>query len=207
MEAPNQAGALLLGAVVGTYVQRCASELRVDLEILIGEVGRAQRIRQPRLRHRFQEDLIGLTRSTHWLRLTDGGPRLDSVDRGGTPEQHILGAVYAAGARPSAIRAVSCALAFTGGGGEEMLDFIRRSLRGGLGSPGGDGCEMKSAANLWALEVLGFHPQLGIAPRHVDVQRSFRRLVASAHPDSGGEGSEAAARISDLMEARRILLR
>ena len=38
------------------------------------------------------------------------------------------------------------------------------------------------------------------------IQRQFRDLVRSAHPDHGGDRLEAADRLSELSEARRILL-
>ena len=38
------------------------------------------------------------------------------------------------------------------------------------------------------------------------VQQRFRQQLRSAHPDHGGDVDEAAQRISELTEARRILL-
>ena len=38
------------------------------------------------------------------------------------------------------------------------------------------------------------------------VQRRFRELLVEAHPDHGGDEIDAAARIEELTEARRILL-
>jgi curved DNA-binding protein CbpA len=38
------------------------------------------------------------------------------------------------------------------------------------------------------------------------VQRRFRDLLREAHPDHGGASDDAANRISELTEARRILL-
>ncbi len=76
----------------------------------------------------------------------------------------------------------------------------------------------------WALTTLGFEaangngvgngpdkkPAVGgrlvRAPSRDDVQRRFRWLLRDAHPDHGGEVDEAAQRIADLSEARRILL-
>ena len=56
----------------------------------------------------------------------------------------------------------------------------------------------------WALGVLGFASNE--KPGRKDLQRRFRDLLREAHPDHGGEASEAASRIADLTEARRILL-
>ena len=56
---------------------------------------------------------------------------------------------------------------------------------------------------LWALEVLGLAPD---AAGRQAVQHRFRELLRTAHPDHGGATAGAAQRISDLTEARRILL-
>jgi hypothetical protein len=57
----------------------------------------------------------------------------------------------------------------------------------------------------WALGVLelakGRH-----RPGRRAIQRQFRDLVRSAHPDHGGDRLEAADRLAELSEARRILL-
>ncbi len=58
----------------------------------------------------------------------------------------------------------------------------------------------------WAMEILGIDgdPTDGASKRIV--QRKFRSLLREAHPDHGGESIEAASRIAELTEARRILL-
>ena len=73
----------------------------------------------------------------------------------------------------------------------------------------------------WALSTLGFESVNGnghghakahgnrsvaVPPSRADIQRRFRGLLRDAHPDHGGEADEAAQRIADLSEARRILL-
>ncbi len=60
----------------------------------------------------------------------------------------------------------------------------------------------------WAIEVLGL-AQAGddlAMPGRSDVQRRFRDLLREAHPDHGGARDDAAERIAELSEARRILL-
>ena len=50
---------------------------------------------------------------------------------------------------------------------------------------------------------------LGLAPAADDrdlIQSRFRSLLREAHPDHGGASADAAQRIRDLTEARRILL-
>ena len=56
----------------------------------------------------------------------------------------------------------------------------------------------------WALTVLGFDD--GTDPGRGDVVRRFRRLVRDAHPDHGAEAVGAGLRITELTEAKRILL-
>ena len=60
----------------------------------------------------------------------------------------------------------------------------------------------------WALGVLGLADGVGARAcrRRHDVQRQFRDLLRAAHPDHGGDTDDAAQRIADLTEARRILL-
>jgi len=56
----------------------------------------------------------------------------------------------------------------------------------------------------WAMEVLGLRAGMDVV--RDDVNRRFRRLLRSAHPDSGGTAAGAAARIAELSEARTILM-
>ena len=46
----------------------------------------------------------------------------------------------------------------------------------------------------------------GDSPIRKDIQKAFRVLLRDAHPDHGGASIDAAGRIADLREARRILL-
>jgi hypothetical protein len=61
----------------------------------------------------------------------------------------------------------------------------------------------------WAIGVLGL-AAAGVdgvhVPEKADVQRQFRVMLRAAHPDHGGVTEDAAERIADLTEARRILL-
>jgi hypothetical protein len=58
----------------------------------------------------------------------------------------------------------------------------------------------------WALGVLELTAGGGQRPGRRAVQRRFRDLVRVAHPDHGGDRGEAANRLAELSEARRILL-
>lgn len=201
LDAPLRPGAVLLAGVVGRHLEGLDEDSRVDLPLLIGQVARGERIRQPRLRHRLQEDRIGLTRSRHRLvRRSDGRPSFEFSDRGGSAAQYVLGAVYAARRLPEPSRyeilsAVRRALGWPGGTDGELLRFL-------------DGYRVTppplAESRSWALGILELESLEGLVA--TDVQKRFRRLVATAHPDTGGADGEAGARISDLVEARRILL-
>lgn len=201
MEPPLRPGAVLVAGVVGRYQERLDDDSRDDLPLLIGQIVRGERIRQPRLRHRLQEDRIGLARSRHRLvRRSNGLPAFEFSDRGGSAAQYVLGALYAARQvsgppRQEIMGAVRTVLAWPGGSDAELLRFLD-----GFGAVP---VEMP-APHTWALEILGLESLEGLAA--ADVQKRFRRLVATVHPDTGGADGVAGERISDLVEARRILL-
>jgi hypothetical protein len=198
-------GPLLLAAVVGTFVPRLAPDLRDDLDLLIDDLERRRRIPQPRLRHRFQTDTHGLARSRHRLYRDDetGAAEL-SYEDALHPLPQILAAVYAAGmlasvARPRAFELLWRASRWDGGTNDELLVHLHgvdpvsaiRRRRGddGIG---------------WALAALGFEPDE--LPERGDVVRRFRDAIRDAHPDHGAESAEASLRITELTDARRILL-
>ena len=200
-DLPLRPGAVLVAGVVGRYLGGLDEDSLDDLPLLIGQVARGERIRQPRLRHRLQEDRIGLTRSRHrLLRRPDGRPAFEFSDRRGSPAQYVLGAIYATRqlSRPERydiLGMVRRVLTWPGGSDGELLRFLdgHRAAPPAVPEP-----------HSWALEILGLDSLDGLAT--ADVQKRFRRLVASVHPDTGGVHIEAGERISDLLEARRILL-
>ena len=60
-------GGILLAGIVASAVGLLDDELRDELDILIDDLEGGRRIAQPRLRHRFQVDVVGLDRSRHAL--------------------------------------------------------------------------------------------------------------------------------------------
>jgi hypothetical protein len=198
-------GPLLLASVVGTFVPRLDADLRDDLDLLIDDLERRRRIPQPRLRHRFQTDTHGLARSRHRLyRDDDSDAPILSLEDALHPLPQILAAVYAAGmlsvvARPRAFGLLWRASRWDGGSNEALLTHLqgvdpisairRRRGEDGIG---------------WALTALGF--ELDEQPERSDVVRRFRDAVRDAHPDHGAESTEASLRITELTDARRILL-
>jgi len=201
------AGGLLLAAVVGVHAQEFGDDENNDLSDLLNLVEIGARIPQPRLRHRLQEDRIGLTRSTHRLvGLSDGRIELELApsDR---PEPHVLAALYRirqqpTQARRSLLTLLRSARRWRGNDHNDLLRFVSGK------SPAthwGNGIGTDSVT--WALEVLGFS---GLStdelPDSRQVRRTFRRLLRSAHPDHGGIAEDAGHRIEVLTAARNILL-
>lgn len=199
-------GGLLLGGIVAGHIEELDPDLFDDLHRLTLQLQEDMRVPQPRLRHRFQQDRIGLTRSVH--RLAGEGEDLAFEFAGkGAPAQHILAAVYAAGQLPLTARArvmdtIRKGMRWTG-----PLDHAFVSYLSGLDR----GRDWSTAAFRdpvqWALGVLGLVDGTNTAvPDRDDIQRQFRDLLRVAHPDLGGSSDAAAQRIADLTEARRILL-
>lgn len=202
--APGPGGVLLAG-VVAAHVDDLDPESIDDLDALTQQVEAGRRIAQPRLRHRFQHDTIGLSPTRH--RLVGDADRLwFEFDDGGAPEQQVLGAIYAAGALAPADR-------------RTVMALVRRSLTW-LGPVGPKFIAAMSGAGhgelvsrlavenplAWALDRLGFVRTSLSAPPEREVQKRYRQLLREAHPDHGAADDGAAQRIAELGAARRILI-
>jgi hypothetical protein len=197
-------GGLLLGGIVAAHMSDLPDDLAEELGHLLTDLEAGRPIPQPRLRHRFQTDRHGLARSRH--RLLGRGDALELSFTGeGSAASQVLGAAYAAGSLDATSRRV-------------VMDIVRRGTRwqGDAGPElirhllGGRGSVHRTLGSIadpgsWALTILGF--DAGSIPDRLEIQRRFRHLLRAAHPDHGGEREGAADRISDLAEARRILLR
>lgn len=199
-------GGVLLGAVAARFTPELDPDLIPDLVSLTHEVEAGRRIPQPRLRHRLQEDRIGLTRSAHRLfrHDEDGELSLSFADGNVLPGQMVLGAIYAVQTLPLAQRgpvlsAIRRGIAWKSDTGPALLAHL--SGRGN-GSLHGDALADPVG---WALRILGFGLATG-TPEKSAIQRSFRQSLIEAHPDHGGDDDDAAQRIADITEARRILL-
>ncbi|MEO6988987.1 MAG: J domain-containing protein [Aquihabitans sp.] len=199
--APGYGGILLAG-IAAAFVSAIDPDLLGDLHRLTHQLQDGQRIPQPRLRHRFQDDQVGLNAHRH--RLIGDGERLHfEFDEKGNAAPYVLGAVYAAGRlpadeRPPVFELIRQGLLWRGDIGPELVAYLtgtgssrRWALVGGL----------ESVA--WALDVFGLE-NAGVDTG--DVQRRFRELLRQAHPDHGGASDGAADRINDLTTARQILL-
>jgi hypothetical protein len=201
-------GGLLLGGIVAGHIDELDPELFEDLHRLTFQLELGQRIPQPRLRHRFQTDRVGLTRSVH--RLLGEGEDLDfDFEVKGAAAQHILAAVYAAGALPPVARAkalsiVRQAMRWAGPLDRSFVTYLSGLDRGRSWSAGAVSDPVR-----WAVLTLGLAGSGTAAfdvPDRESVQRRFREMLRDAHPDHGADTAGAADRIAELTEARRILL-
>ncbi len=234
-DPPPGYGGILLAGIVASCFGGLDPDNHPDLVRLTHQLEDGGRVPQPRLRHRYQEDRVGLNRTRHILRSNGDRVEFELEVEGATPEQMVLGAVYAAGALPlgtrhGVMRALRTSMQWQGPLG---ADFVARVT--GFGPTHDLGAFAYRNPVLWALGVLGLDalpsaPPASPAgsparngsngangangsngnghdrPDRKVVQRRFRELLREAHPDHGGASDDAAIRIAELTEARRILL-
>jgi hypothetical protein len=131
-----------------------------------------------------------------------------------TPAQRLLAALYAAGQldpedRRAVMAAMHQAMRWEGAVGSGLIAHLSGVRSGTTFASFGFDDPVE-----WAMEILGFGAngfdvtgrRANGSPARPDVQRRFRTMLRDAHPDHGGDVDEAAQRIADLREARRILL-
>ena len=197
-------GGILLGGIVAAHMPVLEPDLFDDLDRLTRQLEAGYRIPQPRLRHRLQTDRVGLQRSVH--RLVGTGEELSfELDDKGAPAHHILAAVYAAGDLPIGPRsrvmeAIRKAMRWTGPIDGQLVAHLS-----GLGRHHEWSVDAHRDPVGWALTILDLSHGRERPGRRA-IQRQFRDLVRAAHPDHGGDRGEAADRLAELSEARRILL-
>jgi hypothetical protein len=195
-------GGILVAAIVAAGVNSLDEELRDGLDVLINDLERGARIPQPRLRHRFQTDVVGLDRSHH--RLVGSGEVMElELDDHAAELPQVLGAVYAAAklsyrARADVFRLLRRATRWHAANDDRLLSYLT-----------GDEAAYRPWPALgrdehWARKVLGYNTRS--EPSRSDILTTFRRLVRESHPDHGGSADGAGQRITDLTQAKRILL-
>jgi hypothetical protein len=195
-------GPVLLGGMVAANIGELEPEELPELWDFVDDLEAGRRIVQPRLRHRFQRDVVGLDRSVHSLIGEGEHVWFDLEDRA-LPAVTVLGALYAAAsldvaAHPHVFRVMRKAMLW-----ENKLDgeFVAHLL-------GDDAAFSRWRAlptdHRWALKLLGFGPN--DAPTREMIQAAFREAVSKAHPDRGGERDDAGQRMVELTQARRLLL-
>lgn len=202
-------GGILLGGIVAAHLVDVDPELREEFLVLIDDLEEGRRIAQPRLRHRFQTDVVGLDRSRHKLVGQVGDNPFSDVhfelEGNGRPVPQILGAIYAAArlhedARPAVFAAIRKAARWEDGAGPQLV-----ALLADVSKMPRTWWRRFSTDERWALEVLGFGPNED-QPGRDEVLQRFRSLLRESHPDHGAEHEGAGQRILELTEARRILL-
>ncbi len=200
------AGGVLLAGIVAHNAPRVAPELREDLVNVLDTLAANQRVIQPRVRHRYQTDRVGLTVSSQRLVAEGTALSFEFDDDSARPVQLALGALYAAASLPAVFKL-------------PVFDAIRSSLVWGRPVDNSfiswlmDGQDVDLAdlqawndPVAWAMEILEIERSNDDTPSKRVVQRKFRTLLREAHPDHGGITDGAASRIAELTEARRILL-
>ncbi len=198
-------GSILLSGIVARFIPEIDGEFHGDYIQLLHQLQRGERIPQPRLRHRFQVDKIGLARTVHSLWGFEGKLRFVFELNEAAPEQNILAAAYATShfayrERPVVINLMQKAVKWRGEVGTDFVSYLLNRHERFIINLGHESSES------WALKILEIkNPD----PETSEVKRQFRNLLRSTHPDTGNENGriDTAKRIHDLTEARRILLR
>jgi hypothetical protein len=194
-------GGILLAGVVAAGACCLEDDLRDGVDVLIDDLHRGRHVAQPRLRHRFQTDVAGLDRSRH--RLVGEGEHLSlDIDGHGAVLPQVLGAIYAASklsytARPEVFRLLRRATRWEGAADERLIAYL-------TGDEAAYRPRRDNRDEPWALLTLGF--KVGRDPTRSDVLKRFRKMVREAHPDHGAASEGAGERITELAEAKRILL-
>lgn len=205
-------GGILLGGILGRFARELDEDTLLDAERLLVDVEHGRRIPQPRVRHRFQQDRIGLRPCRHRLVGYGDAVAFEFDAERGTPAQHVLGAVYAArtvplSSLPAVVSTLRKGFRWRGEAGPSLVAHL---------AGGGADLPANAAADPlgWALQVLhlieandatGARPGAAVPSRRL-VQQAFRDRLRCAHPDHGADRDGAAQRIAELAEARRILL-
>ncbi len=203
--APGAGGVLLAGILAHT-APNVEPDLREHLVWLLEQLAVGNRVSQPRVRHRYQVDQVGLLRSTHRLVADGDSLTFEFDDDRGRPVAFALGAIYCAGSLPEDVRgpvfdAMRGALVW----GRPVDEHFISSVMGGRTASLVELASWNDPV-AWALEILDLTTAGDDTPNKRAVQRQFRSLLRAAHPDHGGGEGQAAKRIAELTEARRILL-
>lgn len=205
LHPPPGNGSLLLAGIVCRYLRQVDLDFHDDYFGILTKVQRGEKVGQPRLRHRLQRDKVGLSRTCHQLSSVNGKFRFLFDDGDMAPEQNVLAAAYAIkdfsySDRPATMNLLRKAAKWNGDVGDDFLSYLLGQHKNYMGRIG------YSDATSWALHVLEIKNP---SPSRSEVKQRFRELLRTAHPDTGDpkRNHDAAKRISDLTEARRVLLR
>ena len=229
----GSAGPDLVAAVSTEFISRIPTEKYREITNLLTAISsESLEIPSIHLQHRLQSDTHGLDRSRHRL-LDDGVGIVVEIDVHARPETQVLGMLMAIAQIPAANRdpfmsAFRTAMKRRGAQARGLrVRLLERGVPGdrpemaraaeavgdSVGHLGGwdeqeriiqEGWIGVDVESRWAMEVLGMAPGSKIDRK--EIQRRYRRLLRSAHPDHGGDLEGAAERITRLGEARDLLL-
>ncbi len=209
-DPPPGPGGLLLAAMVAFYGANLADEARLALNELSRQLERGDRVTQPRLRYRLQQDRVGLTNTKHRLVVAPSGDICVDLDRNARSEPQLLAAMYRASRVPEPARSslfilLRSAMRWRTDAEPDQVDLadMMAYLTGRETRELSDRDSSDMVAKSWALHVMGMDTYDGNTR---SLQRQFRRQMREAHPDHGGEVSDAGDRIAALTAARKILL-
>lgn len=229
---PQGYGPLLLSCIAGWYSLDQDEDFYSDAATLLRHIKHKSPIAQPHLRHRFQVDLVGLSRSTHGLRRSKAKNRTSSSGlefvsevKTSSAVPHVLCAMYATGSLSGAMHQESCRLI------EEALRWAKKRslsevdasamsrkklverdellfyLMLGLPLENGTLAGERHASWDWAMDVLEFTESDEANLTLQQIENRYRQLLKVAHPDRGGNAKSAPSRIANLAKARKILSR
>ena len=196
-------GGLLLAAILAANLEGFDEELLPDLHRLLNQAEAGQRVVQPRLRHRFQVDHVGLAHTVH--RLSGDGENISfELAETSSPMPQALAVVYAIerfddAGRRSLAGLLRRAMHWQGPIGPSFIAHLA-----GVGASVGPSFIAFADPKAWALDVLGF-PVGTVMPAKKEVTALYRQRLREVHPDHGGAGDDASKLIIDITEARRIL--
>ncbi len=201
-------GGVLLAGVVAHAVVHIGAEDREALFKVCELIGAQMRVNQPSARHRYQDDLIGLTMSKQVLLSDNGMFSYEFEDDTASPVQLALGALYAVERvepkdRSLVIEAIRYAMVWEGDIDTQFISSVLSEHK--LSSEQLDRLGSWSDPVAWAIDRLLIDVPASQLSKRI-VQSAFRSLIREAHPDHGGVETLASERVKDLMDAKDILL-
>jgi len=204
--APGMGGVLLAG-IVANSINYVDAEDRESLYSLFYDLVEGCDAKQIAVRHRFQDDLVGLTGSTQILTRVNGRFEFQFEDGLASPVQLVLGALYAAASlaeesRASVFAAIRIAWLWEKPVDLEFIDHILNW--NSIGRFNSSDFVAWNDPIGWALGILSIQSEN--FPSKRAIQKRFRSLLREAHPDQGGVEADAGDRIQQLSDARDILL-
>lgn len=186
-----------------------------------GDVGRNSRVGGKNSNNSFESlKFISDTKSSapaqHVLGALYATHRLQDEAHWKSCEMIELALEWAVERPPGSLKGTSTRLGITGmeakvGTELERNELLRLLVKStgsmnGSSKSGGRNLSQLTLAHRWAMKVLEFEEDEAAVLSEAIVQDRFRTLLRQAHPDSGGNPRQAPARISDLSEARRLLI-